>query len=98
MNRIGSAKRIEETIQNMHDRFYHEHGNCCAGCDHWRWHNSLVGDCTRTAPVSAKERFSMVLDAQSLSIEPEAGHIITGRDHVCGEFVDTYDWDRGPNA
>lgn len=80
-------------MQEHIDRFYKEHGDCCAGCDHWRWHNSVVGDCTKTAPVSARERYSMLgAGAASVTIVNRAGHILTKREHVCGEFEDTYDW------
>ena len=83
---------IINTIQHLLDDFYHEHGDCCAGCDWWRWHNSLIGDCIRSAPVGGEER-AFMLGMISCSLEPEAGHIMTPRDHCCGEFIDTYDWD-----
>lgn len=74
--------------QAVIDAFYRQHGHCCAGCDHWRWHNTVAGDCNRTAPVSGAERFDM-LGIRSPSIRPEAGHIMTLREHLCGEFTDT---------
>lgn len=77
--------------QELIDRFYLQHGKCCAGCDHWRWHNIVIGDCTRSAPVSGKERCSMI-DLQGISLPVGAGHIITPRDHVCGEFADSHEW------
>ena len=73
--------------QQMIDKFYKSKGSCCAGCDYWRWHNSVVGDCMKSAPVGGSERHSM-LDIQSLSVELKAGHILTKRDHLCGEFID----------
>ncbi len=80
-----------DATQDAVDAFYKAHGPCCAGCDHWRWHNSVVGECTKSAPVSGRERWSM-LGWESVSVELPAGHIMTRRDHRCGEFVDTYDW------
>ena len=74
--------------QAMIDEFYKQHGECCAGCDWWRWHNTAAGECIRTAPVSGLDRFSMT-GMTGLSITPNAGHIVTLRDHVCGEFKDT---------
>ena len=81
--------------QKFVDSFYRQNGPCCAGCDHWQWHNSAVGDCTKSAPVSASERHSM-LGMQSCSTELKAGHILTKRDHVCGDFIDTYNWKEKP--
>lgn len=74
--------------QAIIDAFYKQHGPCCAGCDFWRWHNSVVGECIRTVPVPGSERFAM-LGVTGSSLLPEAGHIMTYRDHVCGEFRDT---------
>lgn len=75
------------------DRFYRDHGPCCAGCDWWRHYNSVAGECIKSAPVSGAERIAM-LGIENPSTEPGAGHIITPRDHVCGEFEDTHDWPR----
>lgn len=84
-----TAKRTQAVI----DAYYKEHGNCCAGCDWWRWHNSVVGECTRSAPVSGAERNSM-LDMEALSITPAAGHVMTKRDHAteyCAMVADECD-------
>lgn len=81
---------MSNKTQEFLDAFYLKHGKCCAGCDWWRWHNAAVGDCTRSAPVSGKDRVSMI-GIDSCSLEG-SGHIMTKRDHVCGEFIDTYDW------
>ncbi|MFJ5538603.1 hypothetical protein [Vreelandella titanicae] len=77
--------------QRSIDAFYLNHGPCCAGCDHWRWVNSVAGDCTRSAPVPAEQRMSM-LGISGASIKAEAGHIMTQRDHLCGDFIDSYEW------
>lgn len=83
--------------QEILDTFYHEHGPCCAGCDWWRHINSLIGDCTRTAPVPGEHRASM-LGIVGISCEVTAGHIVTHRDHLCGEFKDEFDWTSLPLA
>lgn len=80
------STRVEIT-QAVVDKFYKNHGPCCAGCDWWRWHNSAAGECSRSAPVPGAERFAM-LGITSSSLAPEAGHVMTPRDHVCGEFKD----------
>lgn len=69
-------------------KFYESNGPCCAGCDHWRFYNSVVGDCTRTAPVSGPARVDM-LGIVGPSIRIQSGYIMTPRAHVFGEFVDT---------
>jgi len=79
--------------QKFIDDCYLKNGKCCAGCDHWAWHNSTVGDCTKSAPVSSEDRISM-LNMEATSIKVNAGHIVTKRDHLCGYFVDTYDCDK----
>ncbi|MES2973386.1 MAG: hypothetical protein V4757_07245 [Pseudomonadota bacterium] len=73
--------------QEMVDRFYAAHGPCCAGCDWWRHFNSMVGECIRTVPVGGVQRIAM-LGITGSSLQPGAGHIMTPRDHVCGEFKD----------
>lgn len=70
------------------DAFYRSRGPCCAGCDNWRWMNSVVGDCIKSAPVSGKERFDMI-GVSYASVAPTAGHVVTWRHHLCGEFIDS---------
>ena len=82
---------MADDLQEWHDAFYMRHGPCCAGCDWWRSISGLIGDCTRSAPVSGAERMGM-LDIAWSSLPIEAGHVITERAHVCGEFKDTFDW------
>ena len=74
--------------QRVIDNFYKKNGDCCAGCDNWRWHNSVSGDCIKSAPVAGNDRFGMI-GMESVSGNIPAGHIITSRDHVCGEFKDS---------
>ena len=85
--KLSDADRKQKCV----DDFYRKHGPCCAGCDHWRYINVVVGECTKSAPVSGAERASM-LGYESCSLSIDAGHILTQRDHVCGDFLDTHDW------
>ena len=73
--------------QAIVDKFYKQHGQCCAGCDWWRWLNTVVGECIRTAPVSGAERVAMI-GVTGSSLYLGAGHVMTKRDHLCGEFAD----------
>ena len=86
------ARTMPDAIWQEHlDRYYWQHGPCCAGCDHWRSRSSLVGECTRSAPVSGTERMAMLGISWS-SLPMGAGHALTRRDHSCGEFRDEFDW------
>lgn len=80
--------------QECVDRFYIDNGPCCAGCDWWVHINSLIGECHKSAPVSSEQRFSMVrMDWHTYRFsEPSAGHILTNREHHCGDFKDDFDW------
>lgn len=77
--------------QESIDRFYWSRGACCAGCDWWKHLNSIVGECTRGQPVAEKDRWSM-LGITNCSLTTGAGHIMTTREHYCGEFKDSFDW------
>lgn len=88
---------IPDPREELLDRFYVENGPCCAGCDWWRWANSLVGECRRSAPVSGVVRFAM-LGIQAASLTPDPGHIMTPREHHCGDFKDEFDWGSLPSA
>jgi len=80
---------MKASNQEFVDKFYIKHGKpCCAGCDWWRWHNSLIGDCTRHAPVSSQEAL-LFLEIENCSLATGASHIKTRRDYVCGDFVDS---------
>lgn len=78
----------QERTQALLDKFYQEHGPCCAGCDWWRWHDAVAGECIRTVPVPGHERLGM-LGIQWTSQPVPAGHIMTPREHYCGEFFDS---------
>lgn len=83
-----------DRAQEAADRFYVKHGPCCAGCDWWHHSNSVIGECRKSAPVSAAERYSIVrMEWTSWRLsELEAGHILTNREHHCGDFTDSFDW------
>lgn len=79
---------LSERKQNLINSFYESHGDCCAGCDHWRYHNSLIGDCTKSNLVGGNDRLSNI-DIKSSSLDIGSGHVITKRDYLCGNFIDT---------
>lgn len=82
----------DEEWQRCHDYYYSEHGPCCAGCDHWR-SLGVVGECRKSVPVPAVERLSMISFVPSVYRgNLDAGHIVTDRSHVCGEFKDDCNW------
>lgn len=92
-----SLANISKT-QEASDRFYAQHGPCCAGCDWWHNSSALIGECRKSAPVAAEQRYGMVkMDRISWQLrEQDAGHILTNRDHLCGDFKDEYDWSSLP--
>jgi hypothetical protein len=60
--------------------------------------NSKSGDCTKSHPVGAKERWAM-LGIENISLlKLRAGHVVTPQDHVCGDFKDEFDWSSLPLA
>ena len=77
--------------QELADRWYVKHGPCCAGCDWWHQHNSIVGECHRSAPVPAEQRVGM-LGVHCTTYPLTAGHVMTPRNHHCGDFKDDFDW------
>jgi hypothetical protein len=81
--------------QELLDRFYFTHGPCCAGCDWWRSLNGAAGECHRSAPVSSEDRMAM-LGIEGCSSLIGAGHVLTPRDHYCGDFKDEFDWQSLP--
>jgi hypothetical protein len=88
---------MTEDRQEFLDRFYFQHGPCCAGCDWWRSINSLIGDCHRTAPkFSDAERWGMLGISNVSYTRKSVGHAITRRDYHCGEFKDEFDWSSLP--
>ena len=93
-----TVKNIQQyRQQECVDTFYWKHGACCAGCDWWSHLNSVCGDCTKSAPVSGHERAAM-LGLKFSSVSPSAGHVLTNREHRCGDFRDSFDWRTLPVA
>lgn len=84
-----------QCTQRILDAFYTEHGPCCAGCDWWNPHNSVVGDCERYAPVPGEQRVAM-LGMRLAGHSPAAGHVMTLREHHCGDFKDEFEWSSLP--
>lgn len=80
--------RLVERTQAIIDAFYQKNGPCCAGCDWWRWHNSMAGECIQTVPVAGTARLAM-LGVTGTSLPIGAGHIMTPREHLCGQFQDS---------
>lgn len=81
--------------QEILDRFYWSRGPCCAGCDWWHSHNAVAGDCTKSAPVSGERRAAMI-DVHPIGWALDPGHVVTRREHVCGDFKDEFDWNSLP--
>ena len=77
--------------QEILDTFYFQNGPCCAGCDWWRYLTSRAGECTKSAPVGASERWDM-LSIEACSMQLGIGHVMTPREHFCGDFKDEFDW------
>lgn len=82
---------ISDPTQRAVDAFYWKHGPCCAGCDWWRYFNSVLGECLKSAPVTSEQRYAMA-GLSSPSLLGGAGHVATPREHHCGDFTDTFDW------
>jgi len=82
--RAGPIKQADDLLTE----FYRKNGPCCAGCDHWHWQNSRMGECHKAAPVSGADRIAG-LGIHGMSLAVGAGHPITGRHHHCGDFIDT---------
>lgn len=90
---------VATKTQEAADRFYAAHGPCCAGCDWWHHHSSVIGECRKSAPVSAQERYGIVeMPWTTFRIwrATDAGHILTNREHHCGDFKDEFDWSSLP--
>lgn len=82
---------MTDTTQKLIDKFYKEHGDCCAGCDHWRWQNAVIGECAKSLIISGEGNAKM-LGMESCSANLGAGQALTKRDYVCGNFIDTHEW------
>ena len=82
--------------QEWFDRYYFEHGPCCAGCDWWQHHNSRIGECRKSAPVDGAARWELLGITRISAQKLPAGHIMTAYDHACVEFKDGFDWSSLP--
>lgn len=78
---------IQRTVARI-AKFAAAHGRCCAGCDHWNPYNSVAGECTRTAPVGGGVDRVALLGITQTSANIGAGHVLTPRDHSCGEYLE----------
>lgn len=95
MTQTAVSSMSEARVRECVDRFYMTNGPCCAGCDWWSYANSVTGECRRSAPVGGAERIAM-LGITGCSLPLAAGHVMTRREHHCGEFKDTFDWSTLP--
>lgn len=82
--------------QEWLDRFYFTHGPCCAGCDWWRSLSSQIGECRRSAPTMSSTDGLQLMGIDWCSRDFGAGHMITNKDHHCGDFKDGFDWSSLP--
>lgn len=82
-------------LQERLDTFYHQSGPCCAGCDWWHSLNSRAGECHRSTMIPGADRPAS-LGFTNVSLPIGAGHAMTPREHVCGEFKDGFDWSSLP--
>ena len=98
MGIVGGTDHHPQPVQEFLDGYYFKNGPCCAGCDWWRHFGSLTGECLASAPVAGDVRMSM-LRVISISMNHiDAGHIMTDRAHLCGDFKDEFDWASLPLA
>ena len=98
MGIVGGKDYNPKPVQEFLDKFYHDNGPCCAGCDWWRYFGALTGECLASAPVSGSERISMLKITSITMNNIEAGHVMTDRSHHCGDFKDDFDWHSLPLA
>ena len=78
------------------DKFYFAKGKCCACCDYWRTNGiGITGECTNSKIISSKERLGF-LGWRNCTLDIGAGHAITRRDYVCGQFKDSFNWESLP--
>ena len=97
-NEVIEARRIKSVElhneikeDNMISAFYSENGPCCAGCDHWRYFNCVLGECSRSNLMGSKDRISLLGYKLYTGPDVEAGHALTRRDYHCENFIDSDD-------
>lgn len=49
----------------------------------------------KSAPVGGASRWD-ILGIQNCSLRLSVGHVVTARDHICGDFKDEFDWSSLP--
>lgn len=80
--------------QKLADEFYKNNGNCCSGCDHWRFLNGAkVGECVKSNIMSLEDAYAGI-GITSHSGSAGTSHALTKRYYVCGNFEDTFDWSK----
>lgn len=97
--RIASVAGLKARDRSEFDRRYQEacdaeywgHGQCCAGCDHWRSDMGLSGQCAAAGIVSGEDVMRSI-GAFWSSYTPPPGLPYTRHDFHCGKFSDTFDW------
>ena len=88
---ITGLKAWQEDYQELCDRFYWQHGPCCAGCDHWMSEAALIGTCNANGVFSGKDVMRS-LGFESSSYTPPPGFPFVRHDFFCGKFKDNFDW------
>lgn len=81
--------------QECLDRLYWKQGPCCAGCDHWRHLNALVGECCKEGLPNlalGRRRMSLIRGLSNAIIR----NAITARHDHCVSFVDGFPWEAMP--
>lgn len=81
------ARRYQEAC----DQEYWCHGQCCAGCDHWRSDAGWSGQCA-AAGIMSGEDVMRSIGALWSSYTPSPGLPFTTGDFHCGKFRDDFDW------
>ena len=85
MHIVLTKEQIRLKTEAIISEFADKNGECCAGCRWWQYANTVVGQCTKTAPVSGDARLSMI-GGGTCSMPIPSGHILTERSHYCGDF------------
>lgn len=86
-----SRAEFDRWYQERCDRYYWNHGRCCAGCDHWTSEAGDIGECASAPPVSGVDVLRS-LGIDWCTYTPPPGQPFTKRGHVCGAFKDEFDW------
>ena len=82
---------FERGYQEACDTEYWRHGQCCAGCDHWRSDGGWSGQCAAAGIVSGEDVMRSI-GALWSTYTPPPGLPYTRQDFHCGKFSDDFDW------